>query len=316
MKGYEVKEEPRFFDLLEYVDKIKLTDDVLYHLADVNESFEEYLKTLGKYTSYDDGSVLFYWMDNTQKELISSSKVEENIFVFSNEELLNGNLFFDSLAINQKRIKDIHKFVCEHSTTNDNTLVGEYRKNSVWVGNIYRDGTKDIIWWGPKAEDIDRFIKSYIEFYKKTSIKEIYSNPFLKAALAHLLFVRIHPFGDGNGRVSRIIQNLSFTSNINKVYGTKLKLSPLNISANININQYTYAKTIDNIEFDIEKYDNEAINKWLDFILNMYDEQLYFQMNRIPSLATSFEGLKEMLTTNKNGTFEEQTQKSKINKLF
>ena len=126
MEKYLNNVEPKFFDLLEYVDKIKLTDEVLYHLADVNESFEEYLKTLGKYTSYDDGSVLFYWMDNTQKELISSSKVEENIFVFSNEELLNGNLFFDSLAINQKRIKDIHKFVCEHSTTNDNSSDEKY----------------------------------------------------------------------------------------------------------------------------------------------------------------------------------------------
>lgn len=312
----EQKKEPEFFDLLEYVDQIKLTDDVLYHLADVNATFEQYLKTLGKYTAYDDTSVLFYWLDNTQKELISSGKIEQHKFAFSNEELMSGDLFFDSLLINHKRIKDIHRFVCEHSTTNENILVGEYRKNPVWVGSVLPNNEKDIKWYGAKAEDIESFMKSYIEFYKKNGLREIYSNPFLKAALAHLLFVRIRPFGDGNGRTARVIQNLSFTSGINKFYGTKLKISPLNISANIHINQYTYVKRINRIPFDKDTFDNETINKWFDFILNMYDEQLYFQQNRIPDLVRAFERIKEMSATTTDGTFEEQTQKSKINKLF
>lgn len=311
----EVK-EPKFFELLEYVDRIKLTSKVSSHLTEVNHSFEEYLKTLGKYTSYDDASVLFYWLDNTQKELISSGKVEGQKFVFTNEELLNGNLFFDSLNISQKRIKDIHKFVCEHSSTNKNILVGEYRKQPAWRGNILADGRKDIDWWGANPEDIEKFIKSYIEFYKKNSLKEVYANPFLKAALAHILLLRIHPFGDGNSRTSRIIHNLSFTSSINKFYGTNLKLSPLNISKNIHVNQATYSKKVNGISFSLEEFNNDAINDWLNFILNMYDEQLYFQMNRIPNLATSFERIKEMSSTSKNETFEEQTQKSKINKLF
>jgi len=316
MCSYETKKEPEFFDLLEYVDQIKLTDDVLYHLADVNATFEEYLKTLGKYTDYDDTSVLFYWLDQTQKELISSGEIERHKFAFSNEELLGGDLFFDSLSINQKRIKDIHKFVCEHSATNRDILIGEYRKNSAWHGNILPSGEKVIDWYGAAPEDIEKFIKSYIEFYKKNSIKEVYSNPFLKAALAHILLLRIHPFGDGNSRTSRIIHNLSFTSSINKLYGTNLKLSPLNISKNIHINQITYAKRVNSVPFGIEEFDNSAINRWLEFILNMYDEQLYFQQNRIPYLVESFERIKAMSSTSNKGTFEEQTQKSKINKLF
>ena len=163
--------------------------------------------------------------------------------------------------------------------------------------------------------DIEKFVKSYIEFYKRNSLKEIYSNPFLKAALSHLLLLRIHPFGDGNSRTSRIIQNLSLTSSINKFYGTNLKLSPLNISTNIHINQYTYANRVNNVQFDIDKFDNEAINKWFDFILNMYDEQLYFQMNRIPSLAQAFGRIKEM-SNDEDGLLKQQTEKSKIKNLF
>lgn len=316
MSSCEFEKEPKFFDLLEYVDQIKLTDDVLFHLADINATFEEYLKTLGRYTSYDDTSVLLYWFDNTQKELVSSGEIERHKFAFSNKELLSGDLFFDSLSINHKRIKDIHKFVCEHSATNKDILIGEYRKESAWHGNVLPNGEKVIDWYGAAPEDIEKFIKSYIEFYKKNSIKEVYSNPFLKAALAHLLLLRIHPFGDGNSRTSRIIHNLSFTSSINKLYGTNLKISPLNISKNIHVNQITYAKRVNNVPFSIEKFDNEAINRWLDFILNMYDEQLYYQQNRIPKLVADFEKMKEITSLANVGTFEQQTQKSKINKLF
>jgi len=288
----------------------------LYHLADVNESFEEYLKTLGKYTAYDNASVLFYWMDNTQKELESSGQVEQSKFSFTNEELLSGNLFFDSLNISQKRIKDIHKFVCEHSETNKNILTGEYRKKSAWRGNVLPDGTQDIKWWGAHPEDIEKFIKSYIEFYKKNSIKEVYANPFLKAALAHILLLRIHPFGDGNSRTSRIIHNISFTSSINKIYGTKLKVSPLNISKNIYINKKLYRALINNVSFDLNYFDNDTINDWLDFILDMYEEELNFQTDYIPGLAKSFETIKQMAYTSQDEVLEIQKVRSLVKKLF
>ena len=59
----------------------------------------------------------------------------------------------------------------------------------------------------------------FIKFYKTKSLSVIDSNPFLKSALAHLLFVRIHPFSDGNGRTARMIHNMKFTESINNIYG-------------------------------------------------------------------------------------------------
>ena len=47
----------------------------------------------------------------------------------------------------------------------------------------------------------------FIKIYKSSSISLINSNPFLKSALIHLLFIRIHPFPDSNGRTSRAILN-------------------------------------------------------------------------------------------------------------
>mgnify|MGYP003442597621 CR=1 FL=1 len=39
----------KYFDLLEYVSKIKVSDKVLFHLKETNENFEEYLKVLRLY---------------------------------------------------------------------------------------------------------------------------------------------------------------------------------------------------------------------------------------------------------------------------
>lgn len=74
---------------------------------------------------------------------------------------------------------------------------------------------------------------------------------------------------------------------INKLYGTRLKLSPLNISESILINKITYVKRIDNIYFDIKNDCNEEINAWFNFILDMVDEQLYKSMNMLDYIDTT-----------------------------
>ena len=75
---------------------------------------------------------------------------------------------------------------------------------------------------------------------------------------------------------------------INKLYGTRLKLSPLNISESILINKITYVQRIDNIYFDIKHDSNIEINAWFNFILDMIDEQLYKAMNKLEKIDSSF----------------------------
>ena len=127
-------------------------------------------------------------------------------------------------------------------------------------------------------------MNDFINFYKQNKVSLIYSNPFLRAAITSLLFNRIHPYTDGNGRTSRIIYNLKFTEQINKVYQTNLMLNPLNLSARILANKLTYVKYINQIAFNLKDDTNNAINKWLDFILVMADEQLYFSKDRLTHL--------------------------------
>ena len=128
-------------------------------------------------------------------------------------------------------------------------------------------------------------MNDFIKVYKQNKISLLYSNPFINAAMMSLLFNRIHPYPDGNGRTSRLIYNLKFTEQINKLYQTRLLLCPLNLSNRILANKYTYVKCIDHIYFGLSEDTNKEINNWLDFILTMADEQLYYSKSRLEDLV-------------------------------
>ncbi|MFH1916966.1 MAG: Fic family protein [Nanoarchaeota archaeon] len=56
--------------------------------------------------------------------------------------------------------------------------------------------------------EIDPLLHEFFQWYKKNNI-----HPVIKAALVHLRFVTIHPFSDGNGRMSRIMMNFVLHKN-------------------------------------------------------------------------------------------------------
>lgn len=259
-----------YFSLEEYVEKIRLLDKLLFHMDDTSKEFDQYMKLLSQ---YDDEKIINYWIHMTYQELKYSQHIESAKF---NEEVLKEKgVFFDKLSISHKRINDLHNFVI---CSSNEVLEGNstYRNIPVNVSRYNADGSEDIFWRGARPENVYQFMNDFIELYKQNKISLIYNNPFLSGAIMSLLFVRIHPYRDGNGRTSRIIYNLKFTEQVNKSYQVNLRLSPLNISNRILANKLTYVKRINQIPFNLRDDGNEAINNWFDFILDMADEQLYY----------------------------------------
>ena len=257
--------KPTYFSLEEYVNKIELSDNVRYHIEETSEEFDKYIKIL---TSFDEATILYFLIFSFEKEMEDSNLIENHII--NPKEINEKNVFFDSLTISHKRIKDLHQFVT------DNKLEYDYRKDEVRVSYIDKKNNQEkIYWYGVNQEDIKQFMDDFIKIYKNKSMSAKDNNAFIKSAIVHLLLTRIHPFTDGNGRTSRIIQDMKFTESINKVYGYNLKISPLHLSQSICVNQPTYCKRLNNIYFDLEHDNNKEINEWLNFILNMYDEQIY-----------------------------------------
>lgn len=277
-----------YFPLDEYVDKIVLLPDVLEHLQDTNHDFMKYIKNLSK---YNDEYVIDYWIYLQYEELKYNQKIEN--IDFSKINLLEDSVFFDTLSISNKRIHGLHNFAMRGQA--EPTF--DYRKSDVNVSRYTSDGKEEIFWRGADYRDINKFMADFIKIYKRKDISLLMSNPFLKSCLIHLLFLRIHPYVDGNGRTARLLHNAKFTEGINSIYGTKLKISPLNLSQSIYLNKPTYVKAIDNIYFDLEHDTNDAINNWFNVMLNMADEQIYSSGNKLEDIDPLY--LKDLGETNR-----------------
>ncbi|WP_336251088.1 Fic family protein [Stomatohabitans albus] len=83
----------------------------------------------------------------------------------------------------------------------DHVSPGKFREGSAIVGNVYR---------GAPASDIDYLMDKFVTYINSlTAIDdERYKQPaaITAAILAHLYFVWIHPYYDGNGRTARLIE--------------------------------------------------------------------------------------------------------------
>jgi Fic family protein len=56
----------------------------------------------------------------------------------------------------------------------------------------------------PEAGRLDIEMTKFLEWFNRTTAM----SPVLKAAIAHLWFVTVHPFDDGNGRIARAIADM------------------------------------------------------------------------------------------------------------
>jgi Fic family protein len=72
-------------------------------------------------------------------------------------------------------------------------------------------GKERIHYEAPAAKRLNRDMKKFLTWFnRKTEV-----DPVLKAALAHLWFVTIHPFDDGNGRIARAIADMALARSEN-----------------------------------------------------------------------------------------------------
>jgi len=93
----------------------------------------------------------------------------------------------------------MHRMITEHSDTKDN-IPGKLRTFGVTVGSPDTGGVHK----GAPHADLSRLMEEYIEFVNSKKLSD--QHPVIRALLAHFFLVTIHPFGDGNGRVSRLVE--------------------------------------------------------------------------------------------------------------
>ncbi|MYD63655.1 MAG: Fic family protein [Gemmatimonadetes bacterium] len=105
----------------------------------------------------------------------------------------------NSPPIGLRDILTMHERITQDSDTVNN-IPGKLRNFSVTVG------TEDLggIHRGAPHETLPRLMKEYIDFINSRQLEG--HHQVIRALLAHFFLVTIHPFGDGNGRVSRLVE--------------------------------------------------------------------------------------------------------------
>jgi Fic family protein len=93
----------------------------------------------------------------------------------------------------------MHKMITEGSDEGNN-VPGQFRIYSVQVGSPDMGG----IHLGAPHENLGELMEEFIGLLNSSRFKS--NHPVIKALLAHFFLVTIHPFGDGNGRVSRLLE--------------------------------------------------------------------------------------------------------------
>jgi len=143
------------------------------------------------------------------------------------------------IPLEENIVKDIHEIVMENIISG-----GVYRNHEVRITGANHTP--------PAGMEMYSLIKNfYLDLAEKKNI-----NSIELAAWTHAEFVRIHPFGDGNGRTARLIMNYQLLEN---------KFLPISIKKENRLDYYNV----------LEEY---AVNRNLDPFINMLalleDEQL------------------------------------------
>ncbi|MHA2218425.1 MAG: Fic family protein [Candidatus Hodarchaeales archaeon] len=109
------------------------------------------------------------------------------------ETEMHYNVFLSMLSKKEKLSKDLllewHQSIFGETKPD---IAGIFRDFLVRVGEYI----------APDWQEVEKLIKQFLNFTNESTI-----NPVELAARAHYKFEKIHPFGDGNGRIGRLIIN-------------------------------------------------------------------------------------------------------------
>ena len=129
-------------------------------------------------------------------------------------------------------------------------------------------GREKVHYHAPAAEKVPAEMQAFLNWYNSDTTAKDY----VKSAIAHFWFVSIHPFDDGNGRISRAIADMALSQADNST------LRYFSISRQINKEKRKYNETLERCQKG-----SCDITLWIDWYLDC--------------MLRSIEGAEEMLSS-------------------
>jgi len=259
------------------IRNIKIYDNSMFHIEDVYEKYEEYLKKLNNL----DPTKLKYFIKNLKnREIIKNQETEmEESFML---ELFKLSQKKDSIDITMKYFEDnslsidevqkIHRMVIKGSSDDIESNYNLRNDNNKWVGYFGTNGEKNVDYLPPSYQEIEELLEEVLIYLNETSNNN-FENLFIKPLVAHAMIAYIQPFGNGNTRLARVLQHCKICNSTNNIFKTEFTHPTIYLSENYLLTRQQYRGLIKNISID---KDDRAWNKWFEYNLNMFEEQLFF----------------------------------------
>ena len=127
------------------------------------------------------------------------------------DDLYSAYTFAKSNVLNQKNISEAHKLLSKHIVATN--WQGKFRNQNMYVTTS--DGKIEYVAASPfeVETEMNKFFNDIsILLNEDLSIEEI----FYYASFIHLIFVKIHPWNDGNGRTARLLEKWFLSQKLGK----------------------------------------------------------------------------------------------------
>ncbi|MEA2073482.1 MAG: DUF4172 domain-containing protein [Campylobacterota bacterium] len=227
---------------------IEIIDTSKEHIIAVDTFIEEIIAT-----NAIEGELLNYESvrSSVRKRLDKNFSLGEDSSTHQTDALTS--LLIDSNHNHKElTIARLHKwhsalFAGGYSSLFEDIKVGEFREYDDMEVVSGHHGREKVHYRAILAKDIKQNIEELLEYINNSS-----ENLYIKSAKAHLWFVSIHPYDDGNGRIARVIADYILSREMH------LEYKYFSISSAIELDKKAYYDTL-------EKSQNLLYNRAYDF---------------------------------------------------
>jgi len=174
------------------------------------------------------------------------------------EVLIDANTNYDTNLTKERLFGWHHALFHKGYSGHYKINVADFRGEGIMQIVSGKFGDETIFYEAPPSNRLEKEIDDFLQWFNSTN------ESLIKAVIAHLWFVIIHPFDDGNGRIARAITDLVLSkieqSSFSKLYS---------MSNAINANRKGYYKALERTTGYIKKTDTHLdITIWCEWFLD------------------------------------------------
>jgi Fic family protein len=176
-------------------------------------------------------------------------------------------------------ILDLHFDACYFQKDKD---PGLYRRRGIEVTSA-RDSSPAYV--GPPHEDIPKLVGEVVDWLDRGDPD---AHVAIRAAMAHLHVVSVHPFRDGNGRISRIVQSL--------VLAREGLLAPEFVSIEEYLGRHAddYYSVLQKVQGGTYQPERDA-SPWVKFCLDAHVKQARRRLDQIADAGARWSALEALV---------------------